>query len=273
MRTYILLLFGLICFLGLYSGDQQPAGSAACVECHEEIGDFSRKGVHRNAMYLGSIGRGCEACHGNGSAHVESSEAADILGGDVLLEWSDEQKSHACLSCHQENVHGWSITPHAADLSCWECHGEMLHFQEPEKQLRATCDECHKEVAMRTKLQYRHPVSCGDCHDPHDGNVPGMNGADRCLRCHTEYQGPYVFEHGALEDGCHVCHDPHGSPTRKMLKMTGNGLCLQCHTQSNFPAVGKKVHNTLLSGGAFCYDCHTDVHGSNTNPNLTRRLE
>lgn len=272
MRTYFLLLFGLICFLGVNAWGQQSSGSAVCLECHEEIRDFFQKGAHRHTMFLGSVGWGCEACHGNGSAHVQSAEAADILGGGALGEWLNEEKSKACLSCHNENIHGWSVASHEADLSCWDCHGEMMHFQVTEKQKRADCALCHQDVAMRTKLQYRHPVSCENCHDPHGENDQSMGSTDLCLSCHSEYQGPFVYEHEALDDGCQVCHDPHGSPTRKLLKMTGNGLCLQCHTQSNFPAVGKKVHSAQLSGGAFCYDCHTDVHGSNTNPNLTRRL-
>lgn len=273
MRTHFLWLFALICCLGLYAQERQPTGSVVCVECHVDIGTFSRKGAHRNAMFLGEAGRGCEACHGNGSAHVESGEAADILGGDVLVEWPDEQKSKACLSCHQENIHGWLSSPHESDLSCWNCHGEMLHFHEPDEQKQAKCAECHKDVAMRIKLQYRHPISCEDCHDPHQENDRGADSAERCLRCHSEYQGPFVYEHAALDDGCQVCHEPHGSHTPRLLKMTGNGLCLQCHTQSIFPGIGKKVHSTQLSGGAFCYDCHTDVHGSNTDPSLIRRLK
>lgn len=276
MRTYFLLLFlffGILFCLGFRTQDLRPVGSAVCLECHDEIGNFLRKGKHRHEMFLGAAGRGCEACHGEGSAHVESGEPADIWGGVVLAGWSSQQKSKACLSCHKENVHGWSSAPHASDLSCWDCHGEMLHFEAPQNQKRAACAECHRDVAMRTKLQYRHPVSCESCHDPHGENGQGMESIDRCLRCHSEYQGPYVYEHEALEDGCQVCHEPHGSPTRKLLKMTGNGLCLQCHTQNNFPAIGKKVHTGQLSGGAFCYDCHMDVHGSNTDPQLIRRLK
>lgn len=272
MRTYFLLLFGLICCLGVYGQEKQPVGSAVCLECHDEIGSFFQKGAHRHPVYLGEDGRGCEACHGNGSAHTESSEAADIHGSDTLTVWSNEQKSEACLECHQENVHGWSFAPHASDLACWDCHGEVLHFLTEEKQKRTTCSSCHQDVAMRTKLQYRHPVSCESCHDPHTDNEQNMGVRDLCLSCHSEYQGPYIFEHEALDEGCQVCHEPHGSPSRKLLKMTGNGLCLQCHTQSNFPAIGKKVHTGMLSGGAFCYDCHMDIHGSNTDPSLVRRL-
>lgn len=273
MRSYILILIVLICCLGIYAKDKRPVGSAVCLECHEEIGNFYLKGAHRNTMYLGKEGTGCESCHGNGSEHMETIDPADILSGDVLSEWLNERKSKACLSCHQENVHGWSLSPHEADLSCWECHGEMLHFYAPEGQKQTPCAECHKEVAMRTKLQYRHPISCVACHSPHGENKDTEEMSNLCLSCHAEYKGPYVFEHAALDDGCKVCHEPHGSYTGKLLKMTGNGLCLQCHTQSNFPAIGKKVHSTLLSGGAFCYDCHTDMHGSNVDPSLIRRLK
>ncbi|MFQ6108337.1 MAG: cytochrome c3 family protein [Candidatus Aminicenantales bacterium] len=271
MRIHF-LLFGLICSLAVHAGERPLTGSAACLECHEEINGFFQKGAHRSEMFLGKVGRGCESCHGSGSAHVESGEAADIWGGRVLKGWSDEQRSKACLSCHQENIHGWSLTPHAVELSCWDCHGEALHFQNPEKQKRAACAECHRGMAMRTELQYRHPVACEDCHDIHGEKRRAAVANSRCLSCHKEYQGPYIYDHAALEEGCQVCHEPHGSSTRKLLKMTGNGLCLQCHTQSNFPAIGKKIHSPQLSGGAFCYDCHTDMHGSNTSPNLIRRL-
>ncbi len=272
MRTHFLILLGFICCLGLHAQDVQPVGSATCMECHDEIGDHFLKGAHQHPMFLGEGGRGCEACHGNGSEHMESSEPADIQGSAVLSEWSDAQKSKACLSCHQENIHGWSSSPHATEASCWDCHGEMLHFQPEEKQKLASCAECHRDVAMRGKLQYRHPIACASCHDPHAENDQVEDSTNKCLSCHSNHQGPFVYEHGALDDGCQVCHEPHGSHTQRMLKMTGNGLCLQCHTQSSFPAVGKKVHSSLLTGGAFCYDCHSEVHGSNTDPNLIRRL-
>jgi len=271
MRTFVLLLFGLICCLSLYAQDPQAAGSAVCLDCHDEIGAFTQKGAHRHLMFLGKDGRGCEACHGNGWDHVESMEGADILGGKVLGEWANEQKSDACLSCHQDNIHGWLSSPHESDLSCWDCHGEILHFREPDEQKQATCAECHKDVAMRSKLQYRHPISCEECHNPHQEIERDADNTELCLRCHVEYQGPFVYEHGALDDGCQACHDPHGAPQARMLIMTGNALCLQCHTQSSFPGIGKKVHSSQLSGGAFCYDCHTDVHGSNIDPSLIRR--
>ena len=272
MRTYILVLLIVLCSLGMYAQDQKLAGSAACIECHEEIGEFTRKEAHQNPMFLGEEGRGCEACHGSGSEHVENVDPAKILGGDVLSGWQNEKKSKACLSCHKENLHEWSFSLHEADLSCWDCHGEMLHFQAPEKQKRAACAECNNDVAIRTKLQYVHNVSCEECHNPHGEKERGADNSALCLSCHSEYQGPYVFEHGALDDGCQACHDPHGSFSARLLKMTGNGLCLQCHVQSNFPASGKKVHSTQLSAGAFCYDCHPDVHGSNTDPSLIRWL-
>jgi len=272
MRTWTGMLFGFICLFGV-AVTAAPVGSATCLECHDDVGGFFQKTAHNNAMFLGEAGRGCEACHGDGSVHVDSNEPADIRGASVLRGWTNEQKSQACLSCHSENIHGWSGGVHEAELSCWDCHGETLHFQPEAAQVRADCRACHKDMAARTRLQYRHPVGCASCHDPH-GDVPrGEEVSDLCLSCHREYQGPYVYEHGALDDGCQECHDPHGSATPKLLKMTGNGLCLSCHTQTTFPAIGKKVHSTQLMGGAFCYDCHTDVHGSNTDPNLSPRLQ
>ena len=116
-------------------------------------------------------------------------------------------------------------------------------------------------------LTSHHPVregrmECYDCHDPH-GRQSNRDFVNKCLSCHAQHRGPFVFAHGAisgdLTDSCLDCHRAHGSPNRRLLKYTGRGLCLQCHADKALHFVGV----TCWTSG-----CHKQVHGSNSNPLL-----
>ena len=76
-----------------------------------------------------------------------------------------------------------------------------------------------------------------DCHNPHGTVKPKQvrtsSSQDAvCFTCHTDKQGPFVFEHQPVKvDGCQSCHLVHGGPNPHMLKLSNvNLLCLQCHT-------------------------------------------
>jgi predicted CXXCH cytochrome family protein len=82
---------------------------------------------------------------------------------------------------------------------------------------------------------------------------------DRCVPCHTDKRGPFVFEHdmATTADGCLTCHQAHGSPNNKLLKLNGRGLCLQCHSDIALdPAHLSRPGNCWRAG------CHADIHGS-----------
>ncbi|MCP4896439.1 MAG: hypothetical protein GY906_05635 [bacterium] len=261
-----------------------------CIDCHEDQSDAFRSNAHRGVVAEGA--RLCKACHGDGSRHMESGEAADIRGGAALADWNADHEALACLSCHGADFPAYQEVPHAGQVSCWSCHQNVaLHggtAREDESlsaerhQSWALCTQCHPAVKAQFKLQYSHPVEAGlvdcvDCHDVHGRQATTV--ADRqnvratCVSCHKDQSGPYVFEHLAMDQGqgCLNCHRPHGSWNRGLLASTGNGTCLTCHIQSNFPGVGKIPHDFRLSGGASCWDCHSDVHGSNTTPDFNPR--
>jgi len=256
-----------------------------CADCHEEQVNPLLNTVHRGVVAEGAAF--CAACHGDPKAHLESGEAKDIRGPAKLAEWNENQQSKGCLSCHGRDFPGWDETPHNGRVSCWSCHDDQaLHFKPKGAALPAAarhdtwalCTSCHASVKAEFRQEYRHPVEeglvdCTDCHDIHGTTArPRAQKADAgCVKCHQQQAGPYVYRHPALDEGCASCHRPHGSWNRDLLKSVGNGICLTCHVQSSFPGVGQIDHEFKLSGGARCWDCHSDVHGSNTTPDFNPR--
>jgi hypothetical protein len=58
---------------------------------------------------------------------------------------------------------------------------------------------------------------------------------EKCLECHTEKRGPFLWEHAPVRENCLNCHDPHGSNH-------------------------DKLHRAIEHS---CKNCHQNVHGSN----------
>jgi DmsE family decaheme c-type cytochrome len=147
----------------------------------------------------------------------------------------------------------------------------MLRASEPQ-----LCLKCHTEQKAQFSQPFHHRVlegamKCSDCHNPHGGFELKQTrlsvGADAtCLKCHTDKQGPFVFEHAPLKvEGCAICHTPHGSGNPKMLKRNDvRQLCLECH--SNTFEIGApntpSFHNQATVRFQNCTTCHVKIHGS-----------
>ena len=121
-------------------------------------------------------------------------------------------------------------------------------------------------------------MKCSDCHNPHGGfelkQARLATGADAaCFKCHSDKQGPFVFEHAPLKvEGCAACHDPHGSSNPKLLKRNVvSQLCLECHsnvgTQTAEPGTPgtPTFHNLTTARYQNCTTCHVKIHGSNSS--------
>ena len=221
--------------------DAHFVGNQACADCH---GDIVRKfpgSPHARLQVAGTTPNGfsgCESCHGPGSRHVESR-------GSVQLIINPGKKPEACFNCHLD-------------------------------------------IQAQFQLPQHHPVieghmNCVDCHDPHSRDIMKPAGGlamawhnQVCASCHREQTRPFVFQHGAMREGCIVCHDPHGSINRQLLVESDPNLCLRCHAQvqgPNVPAghlyIGNTDHTYFVQVG-LCWSsgCHTAVHGSNVDPRL-----
>ncbi len=251
-----------------------------CLPCHGDQGDTLAHTVHRNAL-------GCQTCHGPGQQHV-ADPSGHIVRGQSLRSLPPGAQAEMCLACHGKMALGWPGSDHAsAALPCFACHADTVHFK-PVQAVKAPvafrrqqpfCGQCHGLDTLGFAQIFHHPVpetamDCTACHDVHgklDRRLAiGRDGA--CGRCHRRQVETRIFEHEAMRDGCLTCHQAHGSPLRALLTEPGNTLCLKCHLQAGFPVIEGVDHTTLLARGALCYDCHVEVHGSNTDPSLLGRL-
>jgi DmsE family decaheme c-type cytochrome len=232
----------------------------------------------------------CESCHGPGSLAVDpltpQKLAADAKAGKktacdykTLIDIKNlpaQAKSLICLKCHTANatfnLHNWNASTHnIADVSCSDCH--RIHGGHNLKvKLRETaemCERCHQDVRAAFALPNHHPVPekkvfCTDCHDPHGGGGEKSLRRDTvkatCTQCHSEKEGPFVYEHADLTEDCRACHTPHGSVNNNLLILREPFLCLQCH-----PTHPISSTTTAEQRRAFytrCTDCHSQIHGS-----------
>lgn len=258
-------------------------GPEACTGCHKTIYENWEKSPHWKTTLNTKEGpshQGCEGCHGPGGAHVAS-------GGDVtkIFAFKDvtvKQINDHCLTCHAGgNEHMNAINSlHAQNgVSCISCHSPH-HAETKEYLLKEAqpelCYTCHLAKKAEFAMPFHHRVDegliqCSDCHNVHGTVKPHQvrttaTQDEVCFKCHTDKQGPFVYEHPAVKiDGCQSCHEVHGGPNAHMLKLSNvNLLCLQCHTTSSFSGApgAPSFHNQATFFQA-CTLCHIAIHGSN----------
>ena len=246
-------------------------GNDQCTYCHDDD-DIHPPLVSQHAT------ANCTACHGGGADHVVSRN--NIAG---------KPDAAACLTCHQEDAKrmNWTFADHhKAGLECSACHG--MHEPKSIKRLdlalwradknTALCATCHQDVLVRFNMRSHHPVkegamSCTSCHDQHGGTQTSLTSKTaECTQCHQAVRGPHMFEHAPVTDDCSTCHNPHGTPNRKMLTLVEPMLCLQCHSvagnrhgETGGNTNSQRVSATVLRN---CSSCHNAPHGSSIDQHL-----
>jgi predicted CXXCH cytochrome family protein len=254
--------------------------------------------------------QGCESCHGPGKLHVEGGgdkTKIRTFEGESPKQISENcLECHAGKEEHNNYKRGEHWRNDVGCTSCHSPHGEIKAASEtapapssekylsskpgdisrviPEKMLKLgepqLCLQCHSEVKAQFSMPFHHRVpegsmKCSDCHNPHGGFEQKQArlavGADApCIKCHTDKQGPFVFEHAPVkEEGCSICHTPHGSANPRLLKRSNTfQLCLECH--STIGTLGgapntPTFHNVTTTRFQNCTTCHVKIHGSNAN--------
>ena len=213
-----------------------------CAECHSTgLRKNYDAGADRFATTWSEISVGCEACHGQGSAH-----AAWARDRNSWWPFGRQDDPNKGLLVRFDERHGvtWPIDPQT---------GTARHTASP--------------AALRKEVE-----TCGLCHarrgEFSEGWVPGQwlsqthviepltrnaYHADGQIRDVVEAYnyGPFkqsrMFAAGVT---CSDCHEPHGA----RLRSQGEGVCLQCHASEKFANVGHRHH----SGGdePTCISCH-----------------
>jgi DmsE family decaheme c-type cytochrome len=282
--SFASMLRGLVLALGIGMASQvamaQDAsndvlkGNAQCTHCHDDADIHLPMGPHATAS--------CTTCHVAGAAHLENRKKA-----------AGKPDAEACLTCHKGDANrmNWTFADHhKAGLECSACHGVHAPKDIKRRDLAlgradkstALCATCHQDVLARFNMRSHHPVkegglSCISCHDQHGGKQTSLTSKTaECTQCHQAVRGPHVFDHAPAAEDCANCHNPHGSPNRKMLKLAEPMLCLQCHSvagnrhgqpvgTANASGNGLIISSTVLRN---CSSCHNAPHGSGIDEHL-----
>lgn len=268
-----LLLLGGVPALAAQSAPGKQDVAELCKGCHAAYVESYRTSTHGQK---GNLKRpDCQACHGNGDAHVKAGGGRGVGG---MLGFNDksipaEKKAGVCLSCHEGNRHlaFWDAGKHKTnEVSCNNCHSlhgtpgpgatmasvrsnpSVTPYQTTSRQLEyETCTSCHRQIRSQLLKPSHHPiiegrVKCTDCHNPHGGLSQAMVKSESitqlCTTCHAEKRGPYVWGHPPVEENCLTCHNSHGSNHNRLLAEKAPNVCQDCHDASRHPG-------TVYGGG------------------------
>jgi len=267
-------------------------GADACTACHAEIAKDYRHAFHAQQGVECEQCHGPGSLHVQGggdsakiisfrqrTAHDANGVCLGCHARDAnLRNWmAGVHASNAlrCTQCHQ--THNYSAKGETrSDGSLDVMTPARLHnvqnlapeaeaIMQPRWQANDVCLRCHQTERGQLSLPYHHPLregkmSCADCHDPHGGaaghNLRMSNTNQLCLSCHSQYRGPFAYQHPPVTENCMNCHTAHGSPNTSLLRVSEPALCLQCHA-GHHNGAGLPLTDR-------CTNCHGSIHGTDT---------
>ncbi len=310
---FLLALFGAVGFATSVQAAREAdpkakdlilKGDAKCTGCHDEADDAPPTMLELNPSVLSiattkhgvkgdSRTPTCTNCHGDSEKHIgykgKDKPPAPDRSFRKHTANSTEERSGACLSCHEKdrNRTHWTGSQHdSQDVACNSCH--KVHTKNDKVMNKITqsevCYSCHKSERAQSHKVSVHPtdsgkLGCSSCHNPHGSAGPKLMKKntvnETCHTCHAEKRGPYLWEHQPVTEDCLTCHTPHGSNIGPLLKSRAPALCDECHDGPHQSGsvfgpniAGKLAKPTITtgsgSGGRGCMNCHVMVHGSNS---------
>ena len=246
-----------------------------CAECHSTgVAKNYDPATKRYDTTWKEITVGCEACHGEGSAHVAWAEEAGA--------GSPADKALGLLARFDERSGvTWSLDPETkqpkrstAPMSvrkevemCGRCHARRGIISEafvPGRPLSDShqvgliarglyqadgqmLDEVYNYGSFKQSKMFAAGVTCSDCHDPHSAKLRAPGG-EVCLQCHAgSYKEPgHTHHEGADAPNCVSCH----MPAREFM-------VIDTRHDHGFRVPRPDLSVTLGVDNA-CTDCHAD---------------
>ena len=275
---------------------QKYKDAQTCVGCHDEQYEYPVFSLFKTKHAVVADPRSpmanqqCESCHGPGTMHIKAKKQGKRSGTIINFgrkSWAPVKEQNAmCLACHQTHERiEWRGSKHdfngVACTSCHKIHVARDPILDREQQVRV-CANCHVDKQAKFLQLSHHPVregqmACSECHNVHGEDGSGLmvkaNTRAKCVSCHAEKRGPFLWEHAPAAEDCTLCHDPHGSNQPALLKKRAPQLCQECHDPAGHP--GGSYGGASLAGGSFylqakgCSNCHSAVHGSNHPAGMT----
>lgn len=242
-------------------GLKAPVNHSQCQVCHRDAAEhMTNPGEVKPTKAIPT--ETCLACHASGNGHAKDANRMNFA-------FSEHNKAGvACRDCH--GIHNPKVATQA-----------NVGDVKMDKNARL-CATCHQDVLARFSMVSHHPlreggVTCVGCHQPHDGKQTALGArTEQCTKCHQGVRGPHVFEHPPAAEDCTNCHNPHGTPNRRLLEVAQPMLCLQCHSLATqrHGATGTgavaQAGTDRISGAVLrnCAACHGAIHGSSTDQHL-----
>ena len=271
VRVLILLVGALLVVVGADTLSPQLAtaqapGPEVCKACHASHVESYLDTKHGQKGNL--KGPDCQACHGDGTAHVKAGGGKGVGGilGFNNKAITADSKAAVCLGCHASNRHlaFWDSGKHKKnEVSCNNCHslhgtpglGSSIALNRPNPSVTPyqttsrslqyeTCVSCHVQIRSQLLKPSHHPIiegrmACNDCHNPHGALSKFMVKAESipqlCTTCHAEKRGPFVWGHPPVEENCLTCHNPHGANHARLLAEKAPNVCQDCHDAAKHP--------------------------------------
>lgn len=212
-----------------------------CAECHSTgIRKNYDAASDRFATTWAEISVGCEACHGQGSRHVDwAREAQDWWRFGSA---ADPTKG-LLVQFDERNGVAWQ-----ADPATGNPHRSVAPALLPKEV--ETCGLCHARRSAFSEdwvpgqwLSDTHSIA---------PLAQGLYAADGQMQDEVYNYGSFrqsrMFAAGVT---CADCHEPHGA----QLRAPGNGVCLQCHASEKYDGAAHRRHETVNPPLA-CASCH-----------------
>jgi len=244
---------------------RQPVAKLGCAGCHNPHGSDQKKMFIGKKQHVPFAQGECEACHKR------------PRGIQIRLRGVGAKLCYACHGDKEKEFKKASVHTPVKKGECTGCHDAHLAKEDfiLKNKGNALCFDCHKGIEKLMKSANIHPPaeeSCDNCHLPHaSGNDFQLKQAlvPLCLDCHDTSEQAFKTKHfnrAAKDLHCSECHNPHGSPNKKLINSHAHppfleNQCDSCHVEGKVELADKDIN-------ALCINCHDDKADGEANKGL-----